>query len=162
MRWHKSNRCDPEVRPLADRHYNRQKPGTPGFAPPGRCLVLKTAERDAFWITSWPFAQYVRHKWAGAWVCSAFRNESKHLSSELIREAVAATVAYYGPSPGMGMITFVDESKVRSKRNPGYCYLKAGFEPAGHTEGGACCLVALPVGDARTADGAWRRGLPCC
>lgn len=25
MYWHKSNRADPEVVPLADRHYNRQK-----------------------------------------------------------------------------------------------------------------------------------------
>ena len=29
----------------------------------------------ALWVTSFPFAQYVRHQWAGAWVCSAFRNE---------------------------------------------------------------------------------------
>lgn len=82
MRWIRSHRADPEVVPLADRHYNRQKIGTPQFAPPGRCLVLKTAELDAFWITSWPFAEYVKHAWAGAWVCSAFRNESAHLGAD--------------------------------------------------------------------------------
>lgn len=144
MRWHKSHRADPEVRPLADRHYNRQKIGAPGFAPPGRCLVLKTEARDAFWITSWPFARYVKHRFAGAWVCSAFRNEGRVLSSELIREAVSATVAYYGPSPGMGMVTFVDTSKVRAKRDPGYCYIKAGFEPAGETAGGLAVLWLYP------------------
>lgn len=37
MIWMRSHRADPEVVPLADRHYNRQKPGSPQFAPPGRC-----------------------------------------------------------------------------------------------------------------------------
>lgn len=144
MRWIRSHRADAEVVPLADRHYNRQKIGSPQFAPPGRCLVLKTRELDAFWITSWPFAQYVRHAWAGAWVCSAFRNESAHLSSELIREAVAATLAEYGPAPDLGMITFVDTSKTRKKRDPGRCYLRAGFKNCGMTKGGLIALQLLP------------------
>lgn len=130
--------------PLADRHYNRQKIGSPQFAPPGRCLVLKTPELDALWITSWPFAEYVRHAWAGAWVCSAFRNESAHLSSELIREAVAATLAEYGPPPSLGMITFVNAEKVRRKRDPGRCYLRAGFRRVGETKGGLVALQLLP------------------
>src|SRR5437867_3585067 len=96
MRWHLSNRADKRALVLADRHYNRQKPGTPQFVPPGRCLVLLTEMADALWVTSWPFAQYVKHAWAGAWVNSCFRNESKELSSELILEAVAATKWHYG------------------------------------------------------------------
>jgi len=140
VRWHYSHRADPEVVPLADRHYNRQKIGSPQFAPPGRCLVLKTPSVDAFWITSWPFKAYVRHAWAGAWVCSAFRNESETLSSELIRDALAATVAYYGRSPSLGMVTFVDTLKTRKKRDPGRCYRKAGFLPGGHTKGGLVVL----------------------
>ena len=144
MRWILSNRADPDVVPLADRHYNRQKIGSPQFAPPGRCLVLKTAELDAFWITSWPYAEYVKHAWAGAWVCSAFRNESTHLSSELIREAVAATLYRYGHAPPLGMITFVDAGKVRRKRDPGRCYLRAGFERCGTTKGGLIALQLLP------------------
>lgn len=144
MRWIRSHRADAEVVPLADRHYNRQKIGSPQFAPPGRCLVLKTAELDAFWITSWPFAEYVRHAWAGAWVCSAFRNESAHLSSELIREAVAATLDEYGPAPALGMITFVDTTKTRKKRDPGRCYLRAGFKKCGMTKGGLIALQLLP------------------
>ena len=144
MRWIKSHRADPDVLPLADRHYNRQKVGSPQFAPPGRCLVLKTVGRDAFWITSWPYAEYVRHAWAGAWVCSAFRNESAHLSSELIREAVSATLARYGRPPDLGMVTFVDTGKVRKKRDPGRCYLRAGFEVCGATKGGLLALQLLP------------------
>ena len=143
--WVRSFRADPEVVPLADRHYNRQKVGSPQFAPPGRCLVLKTPSVDAFWITSWPFDQYVRHAWAGAWVCSAFRNESDVLSSDLIREAVAATLGEYGHAPELGMITFVDTKKTRKKRDPGRCYLRAGFRNCGVTKGGLIALQLLPA-----------------
>ena len=89
--WHLSHRCDTPARLIADRHYNRQSIGAANFVPPGRCLVLKTDPADAIWVTSWPFAEYVRHAWAGAWVCSAFRNEGQVLSSTLITQAVAAT-----------------------------------------------------------------------
>lgn len=143
-RWHRSFRADQRARRLADRHYNRQKPGTPQFVPPGRCLVLLTGEEDAFWVTSWPFAEYVRHDWAGAWICSAFRNESEHLSSDLIRDAVAATRAHYGEPPAEGFVTFVDASKVRAKRDPGYCYIAAGWKHVGHTKGGLLAFQQLP------------------
>lgn len=145
MLWHKSHRADAEVVPLADRHYNRQKVGSPQFAPPGRCLVLKTQPLDAFWITSWPFAQYVKHAWAGSWVCSAFRNEGDHLSSTLIRDAVAATLDYYGDAPDLGMVTFVSRKHVRKKRDWGRCYRKAGFLHCGYTKGGLVALQLLPA-----------------
>jgi hypothetical protein len=144
MMWHKSHRADPEVAPLADRHYNRQKIGSPQFAPPGRCLVLKTQPLDAFWITSWPYAQYTKHAWAGAWVCSAFRNEGKLLSSLLIRQAVAASRFYWNETPDLGMITFVNCDKVKKKRDFGRCYLKAGFKHVGFTKGGLMAFQLLP------------------
>jgi hypothetical protein len=142
--WTRSHRADPEVVPLADRHYNRQKIGSPQFAPPGRCLVLKTHALDAFWITSYPFAEYVRHAGAGAWVCSAFRNEGPTLSSELIREAVACSRGEWEVPP-LGMITFVDTKKTRHKRDPGRCYLRAGFKNVGFTKGGLVALQLLPA-----------------
>lgn len=146
MRWTLSHRADPNARVLADRHYNRQKPGTPQFVPPGRCLVLYAATETgrAFWITSWPFAEFVKHEWAGAWVCSAFRNEGAALSSELIREAVSATRARFGEPPTLGMVTIVDPSKVRRKRDFGRCYRRAGFHPCGFTKGGLVALQLLP------------------
>lgn len=145
MMWRLSHRFDREVVPLADRHYNRRKVGSPQFAPPGRCLVLKTPAVDAFWITSWPFAEYVRHAWAGAWVCSAFRNEGPVLSSQLVIEAVAATRAFFGDAPELGMITFVNADKVRAKRDPGRCFRRAGFRPVGETKGGLVALQLLPA-----------------
>lgn len=146
MRWSLSYRADPRARVIADRHYNRQSVGAAQFVPPGRCLVL-LAESDAgsaFWVTSWPFAQYVHHAWGGAWMCSAFRNESPHLSSELIREACAASRAVFGDPPPLGMVTFVDASRVRPKRDPGRCYLKAGFRYVGKTRGGAARASITP------------------
>lgn len=134
--WSHSTRGNPEARAIADRHYNRQKIGATQFMPPGRCMVLlaQTETGQALWGTSWPFAQYVKHDWAGAWMCSIFRNEGAGLSSKLIRQAVAATRAYYGDPPELGMITFVDPRHVRDKNDPGHCFIIAGFRPVGITK----------------------------
>jgi hypothetical protein len=144
VNWHLSYRADPRAAAIADRHYNRQKIGSPQFVPPGRCLVLLTEQADALWITSYPYAAYVKHAWPGAWVCSVFRNEGPILSSELIRQAVAATRWYWPDVPALGMITFVDPSKVRHKRDPGRCYRRAGFRHVGYTAGGLVALQLLP------------------
>jgi hypothetical protein len=144
MNWRLSHRFDSRALPLADRHYNRQKIGSPQFVPPGRCIVLLTPDADALWVTSYPFAEYVKHAWAGAWMNSCFRNESSNLSSGLIREAVAATRGIWGDPPPLGMITFVDTTKVRKKRDFGRCYRKAGFKPTGWTKGGLLALQLLP------------------
>jgi hypothetical protein len=136
--WQLSHRADPRAKRLADRHYNRQKPDSPQFVPPGSCLVLITPAVDAVWVTSAPIAEYVQHAWAGAWVCSMFRREPEcpHLASELIRDAVAVTRWRYGDPPTQGFVTFIDRGKTRSKRDPGYCYLKAGWSRWGRTKGG--------------------------
>jgi hypothetical protein len=96
-------------------------------------------------VTSWPFAQYVRHAWAGAWVNSIFRNEGAGLSSELIRKAIAHTRSVWPDVPELGIVSFVDAGKVKGKRDPGYCFLKAGFEAVGHTKGGLVALQMLPA-----------------
>ncbi len=149
MKWHLSNRFDPKSRVLADRHYNRQKIGTPQFVPPGRCCVFRTVDDQAFWVTSWPFAEYVKHAWPGAWVCSAFRNEGPDMASELIREAVSATRSFFGEPPPLGMITFVDPKKVkptirRGKPLWGYSYYKAGFRAVGMTKAKLWAFQMLP------------------
>jgi hypothetical protein len=144
--WYVSHRADPRANVVAKRHYTCQSPDSPQFVPPGRCLVLRTADYDALWVTSWPFADYVRHAWAGAWVCSLFRNESagRYLSSDLIREAVAVTRFVWPDVPVLGMVTFVDTGKVRRKRDPGRCYRRAGWQVCGETKGGLVALQILP------------------
>lgn len=158
MRWQLSNRADPLARQIADRHYNRQKVGADQFVPPGRCVVL-VIPGHAFWVTSWPYPEYVKHAWAGAWMCSAFRNETPpglehplHLSSELVLEAIAATRYCYPDvggipewvPPPLGMVTFVDPRKTKNKRDPGRCFRKAGFRYVGRTIDQDLVALQLP------------------
>jgi len=149
--WHQSNRADPKAREIADRHYNRQKPGTPQFVPPGRCCVFYAENESgkAFWVTIYPFAKYVKHEWAGAWMCSAFRNEGAGIASDMIRDAVAATRAFFGDPPPLGMITFIDTTKVRptmrhGRETWGLTYEKAGFRLIGKTKKGLLAFQLLP------------------
>ena len=151
MAWRLSHAADSEVVPMADRHYSRKTPGAPQFSPPGRKLILKTV--GAYWVTSWPFAEYVKHAWAGAWVNAAFRREPEcgYLATELIRQAVAATRWKYGDPPELGMVTMIDTAKVRPTRVRGgvnvwgWTYLKVGFRAVGHTKGGLLVLQLLPA-----------------
>ncbi len=144
MRWQVSDRFDPIGVKLADRHYNRQHVGSPQFVPPGanRCFV--TVDGRAVWTTSWPKPEFVKHAWPGAWVNSIFRNEGAGLSSELIEEAVSATLWFWPEPPPLGIVSFVDAKKVRHKRDPGRCYRRAGFKHVGFTKGGLWAFQLLP------------------
>lgn len=158
--WQPSHRADPQVVPIADRHYNRQSIGSPQFVPPGRCHVLKIGDAEqlktpdsggAFWVTSWPFAEYVKHAWAGAWVCSAFRNEGAGVSSDLIRQAIISTKEKWPAIPELGMISFIDPVHVkprpiRGRKTWGHSWFEAGFHHVGYTKGGLWAFqIAKPV-----------------
>jgi hypothetical protein len=145
--WTRSDRFDPACLPLADRHYNRRKIGSPQFVPPGRCLVLKAD--GALWVTSWPFAEYVKHAWPGAWVNSLFRKECDGLASDYINAAVAATRAEWADVPERGMVTFIDpnhvkERKVRGRQAIGLSYFEAGFVHVGYTKAGLWAMQLAP------------------
>ena len=88
-------------------------------------------------------------------MCTAFRNEGAALASELIQQAVAATRAYMGEPPDLGMVTFVNRDNVKSKRDFGYCYRMAGFKPCGETKGGLLAFQLLPaqMPEAKAANG---------
>lgn len=148
MIWQLSHRADPECLPLADRHYNRQKPGTPQFVPPGRCFVLKAGEM--LWVSSWPFAEWVKHEWAGAWINSCFRKECPGKASEYIRQAVAATRWHWPNVPNLGMVTFIDPEHVqprmvRGRPTWGHSYFEAGFKHVGYTKGGLWTMQMIPA-----------------
>jgi hypothetical protein len=132
--WRLSWRADPKLRALADRHYNRQKIGADQFVPPVRCLCLITDDETAGWVTSWPFAEYAHHDWAGAWVNQLFRNEGAYRSSDLIRWAIAHSRVKWPAVPELGIVTFVDAGKTEPKEVPGWCYIRAGWSHAGFTK----------------------------
>lgn len=151
--WRMSHRGDESALPLADRHYNRQKIGAPQFMPPGRCVCFVAGDPvDALWGSSWPFAEYVKHEWAGAWINSIFRNEGRYRlapASALIRDAIAATRFEFGDPPELGMITFIDPDKVeprmvRGRPTWGYSYFQAGFKHVGYTKGGLWAFQMSP------------------
>lgn len=154
MPWGLVTRADPRACLVADRHYSRQSIGSNQMMPPGRCCVLYTDARggEAVWGTSWPFAQYVKHQWAGAWMCSIFRNEGAGLATELIWSAVAATRAVLGEPPALGMITFINRKHVRpyicgperTRAIWGQTFRQVGFKEVGLTKSGLLALQLLP------------------
>lgn len=127
--WIKVNKGDISCRALADRHYSRQHPGSANFCRPGRNLVLRTTSGSAVWVT-W---QGIRDDGFNAWECTIFRNESRHLSSELIKQAVEITKHYWGELPPDGIITTIAPDKIKSI-NPGCCFKKAGWKYIGKTK----------------------------
>jgi hypothetical protein len=45
----------------------------------------------------------------------------------------------------LGMVTFVDPTQTRRKRDPGRCFRRAGFRAVGFTKGGLVALQMLPA-----------------
>lgn len=79
---------------------------------------------------------------------SALRGRGR--TSELIRDAVAATKWHYGDPPPLGMVTFINRAKVRPtmvRGQPqwGWTFLRSGFVPCGETKGGLLAMQLLPA-----------------
>ena len=163
--WRLSWRADPIARRIADRHYNRQKVGAAQFVPPGRCLVLLADDQQSLWVTSWPFAEYVQHDWAGAWMNSSFRREGGGVeASDLIREAVAATLWKWPDVPPLGMVTFIDPTKVKGTKRRGeviygYSYLKVRIQARRQDKGRPARVPDGPRGHARAGRAVGRSAL---
>lgn len=71
--------------------------------------------------------------------CAAFRNEGTIQSSDLIRQADAIADCLW---PDRRHYTYVDAAKIGS-RNPGYCFLCAGWTRCGMTKSGLVILERL-------------------
>jgi len=134
---------EPELRSIYDRHYSRRhyadgrRPKK--FVGPGAHIVLTTPEREALFV--WRrFKDDCIDERTGERQdginCSIFRNEGITLSSDLIRQA--DTIAYYCWARERHY-TYVRPAAVAS-RNPGYCFLCAGWKRCGHTKGGLLIL----------------------
>ena len=149
--WHVVSRRDPRALALADRHYSRQTIGGVELFPPGRRLCMLTADGLALWgaVENLDPAGAIR------WRVTIFRNEGPALSSILVREATERTYSYwrahYGAVPGR-LTTEVDPDRVRRKRDPGRCFLRAGWDVIGrgrgHRAGTPLVILGAPEGPA--------------
>lgn len=140
--WKKVHHMDTRAVAMADRHYSRQTPGSPEFIAPGHKIVLMNRDDNILWASHRPAptAGIGRRDGFDYWDNPIFRredNDSSILASDLILEALAITLYFWGHYPGAipedGFHTFIDRKKVkptirRGEKIWGYCYLKAGFE----------------------------------
>ncbi len=130
--WTRRGRFDAAACALADRHYSREKAGSPQVGGPGFLLVFVTPCEQAAWISKRHSPEIFEGNRTRTtadgfqgYRCGLFRNESRHRASDLILAAVELTESIWGPS-AQGWLTYVDKSKVASQ-NPGYCFKKAGW-----------------------------------
>lgn len=121
------------------RHYSAEKSAGSRtgelFVGPGDKFVLRSLRADAVFVWR-KFVDDCIDERTGERQqgvnCAVFRNESEHLSSSLIRQADAIADATW---TDRRHYTYVDREKVASK-NPGFCFLAAGWKRCGTTKGG--------------------------
>jgi hypothetical protein len=104
------------------------------FCGPGEKMVLMTVNKDALFV----WRKFIDESGQQGINCSIFRNESKIVSSELIKEAVKIAHKRW---PGERLYTYVNPRMIKST-NPGCCFKMAGWKPCGITKGG---LVILEI-----------------
>ena len=128
--WIPARDGDPSVRAVFDRHYSRIRyadgRSPTKFVGPGEYMVLRTAACDAIFV----WKNFISRDDQEGVNCGVFRNEGVLLSSDLILEAERLAWERW---PGERLFTYVNPAKVRST-NPGYCFLRAGWQRCGVTK----------------------------
>lgn len=129
---------------LARRHYSAWKNKRPKvrlFVGPGEKLVLIGFMCHA--VFAW--RKFIDDSGQTGVCCSIFRNESRHRSSDMIREAMTWAWERW---PGQRLYTFVDAEATASRRGKnhpaGYCFLAAGWRNCGTSKSGLTILECLP------------------
>jgi hypothetical protein len=129
-RWVEVKDGDATARSLYDRHYSRYRYADGRnpklFVGPGQKLVLVTKCGRAVFV----WRKFISGDGQVGVNCAVFRNEGAGLSSELILEAEAIAWQRW---PGERLYTYVNARRV-SSRNPGYCFLMAGWRKCGVTK----------------------------
>lgn len=141
--WWVTRDGDLDCLDMYDRHYSayRYADGRERvlFVGPGDKLVLRSLRAEAVFVwrkfTDDCIDERTGEKQQGV-NCAVFRNESEHLSSSLIRQADAIADAVW---TDRRHYTYVNREKVAS-RNPGFCFLAAGWNRCGTTKSGLLVL----------------------
>lgn len=128
--WLSASDGDARARALYERHYSchHYADGRKRtiFVGPGEKMLLMTMNCDALFV----WRKFISADGQQGVNCAVFRNESPIQSSLLIREAVAFAWRRW---PGERLFTYVAADKVKSS-NPGYCFIKAGWQKCGLTK----------------------------
>lgn len=114
---------------IFDRHYTSKRAHLRKQAQilgPGTKLLLLTPDARA--LFAW--RKFKSDDGQRGVCCAVFRNEGAGLSSDLIK---AADAIAFDRWPGQRHYTYVDARRIRST-NPGYCFLKAGWQRCGVTK----------------------------
>ena len=139
--WWLTKDGDSKCLEMYERHYSayHYKDGRVRklFVGPGEKLVLRTLNGDAFFV----WRKFIDRSGQVGVNCAAFRNESKHQSSELIRQADAIANCIW---PDCRHYTYINAQKIKSP-NPGFCFLKAGWQRCGSTKSGLLVLDRSPL-----------------
>lgn len=141
--WIRVKDGDDRARGLFHRHYSYRRyadgRNPRQFVGPGEHIVLLTVDCRALFI----WRKFIDASGQQGVNCSVFRNESPHLSSDLIR---GACIIAWQRWPGERLYTYVNPRRIRST-NPGYCFLAAGWQRCGTTKGQLAILQRLPEDD---------------
>ncbi len=146
---------DPVARELFRRHYSYnvrrdQMSLFPGpkdrnymlFVGPGEKTVLITADGKAMFV----WRKFISMDKQPGVNNAIFRNEGSAAgkAQDLIR---AADEIAWQRWPGERLYTYVDPGKVRTKKNPGHCFIMAGYRQCGVTKSGLLIFEKLPKRD---------------
>ena len=142
--WVEVKDGDDTAREIFDQHYSRRRYRDGRrpllFVGPGEKMVLVTPDARALFV--WRKFRSLNDQ--DGVNCAVFRNEGAGRSSELIRTACELAWTRW---PGERLYTYVNPRKVRRKRDPGRCFLRAGWRYCGETQGGLLILEILaPTG----------------
>lgn len=122
--WWLTKDGDQDCLELYERHYSayRYADGRVRklFTGPGEKIVLRTKNADALFV----WKRFIDHSGECGINCSVFRNESNHLSSELIRQADEIADRLW---TCCRHYTYVNPAEIAST-NPGFCFIKAGWK----------------------------------
>lgn len=136
-RWLLDRDGNPILRAIYERHYSsyRYRDGRKvvQFVGPGEHIVLTTSDYSALFV----WRKFIDRSGQTGVNCAVFRNESSYLSSELIMEAETWARERW---PGERFYTYINSKRIKSK-NPGYCFLKAGWKRVGVTKKGLLILA---------------------
>ena len=137
--WYATKDGDEYCIEMYEKHYScyKYKDGRKRklFIGPGEKLVLRTINADA--IFAW--RKFIDDSGQQGINCAVFRNESQYKSSDLIRQADAIADCIW---PYSRHYTFVKKEAIKSI-NPGFCFIKAGWNKCGKTKSGLLIFERL-------------------